>query len=169
MAASYMLQAQFKRTHLKAKRLCACLGIISVCLLASVFYFQFVEGLAPCKLCNLQRWPHGFIILFALLSITALRGRIMLIGIGVASLIGTGIATYHSGIELQLWAGPGGCIVDLSSSANTSKLLDNLLETPVVRCDEVSWTLLSLSMANWNALISFIMTVCATMGFYRLK
>ena len=164
-----MLQAQFKRTHLKAKRLCACLGLISLCLLGSVFYFQFFEGLAPCKLCNWQRWPHGFIILFAILSITALRGRIMLIGIGVASLIGTGIAVYHSGIELHLWAGPGGCTIDISGSANTSQLLDNLLETDVARCDEINWTLFSLSMANWNALISFIMTVGATAGFSRLK
>ena len=164
-----MLQAQFKRTHLKAKRLCACLGLISLCLLTSAFYFQFVEGLAPCKLCNWQRWPHGFIILFALLSITALRGRIMLIGIGVASFIGTGIAVYHSGIELHLWSGPGGCTADISSSASTSQLLDNLLETHVVRCDEISWSLLTLSMANWNALISFIMTVVATAGFYKLK
>ena len=169
MAANYMLQAQFKRTHLKAKRLCACLGIVSACLLASVFYFQFVEGLAPCKLCNWQRWPHGFIILFALLSITALRGRIMLIGIGLASLVGTGIAIYHSGIELYLWAGPGGCTADISSTANTSQLLDDLLETHVVRCDEISWTLFSLSMANWNALISSMMTVGATVGFCKLK
>ena len=164
-----MLQAQFKRTHLKAKRLCAWLGLISLCLLASAFYFQFVEGLAPCKLCNWQRWPHGFIILFALLSITALRGRIMLIGIGVASIIGTGIAVYHSGIELHLWSGPGGCTADISSSLNTTQLLENLLETDAVRCDEISWRLLSLSMANWNALISFIMAVGATAGFCRLK
>ena len=164
-----MPQAQFKRTHLKAKRLCTFLGLISLCLLGSVFYFQFIEGLAPCNLCNWQRWPHVFIILFAILSITALRGRIMLIGIGVASLIGTGIAVYHSGIELNLWAGPGGCTADIFTSASTSQLLDNLLETQVVRCDEISWTMLSLSMANWNALISFIMTVCATAGFCRLK
>jgi disulfide bond formation protein DsbB len=34
-------------------------------------------------------------------------------------------------------------------------MLDRILAAPVVRCDEVAWEMLGLSMASWNALASF--------------
>jgi len=54
-------------------------------------------------------------------------------------------------------------------TGNTSALLDSLLATDVVRCDEVSWQFLSLSMANWNAVISSGMVLVAFYGFRKFK
>ena len=32
--------------------------------------------------------------------------------------------------------------------------LDELLNVPLVRCDQIPWSLLGISMAGWNAIIS---------------
>jgi len=32
--------------------------------------------------------------------------------------------------------------------------LDDLMKVPLVRCDQVQWSLLGISMAGWNAIIS---------------
>ena len=34
------------------------------------------------------------------------------------------------------------------------ELLDQILETPVVLCDQVAWSLWGISMAGWNAILS---------------
>ena len=164
-----MANARFKRTQQKAKKLSGYLGLISLSLLGAAFYFQYVEGLAPCKLCLWQRWPHAVIILLGLLSLTALRGHLTLLVILMVAIIAAGLGIYHSGIELQLWAGPGGCTANLLGTGNTSALLDSLLATEVVRCDEISWQFLSLSMANWNAVISSGMVLVAFYGFRKFK
>jgi len=33
--------------------------------------------------------------------------------------------------------------------------MEQIMAAPLVRCDEVPWELLSLSMASWNAIASF--------------
>ncbi len=33
--------------------------------------------------------------------------------------------------------------------------MDQILTAPLIRCDEVAWQFLTLSMASWNMLISF--------------
>ena len=164
-----MANARFKRTQQKAKRLSGYLGLISLSLLGAALYFQYIEGLAPCKLCFWQRWPHAIIILLGFLSLTALSGHLTLFVILLVSVIAAGLGVYHTGIELQLWAGPGGCTADLFGTGSTSALLDGLLATDVVRCDEISWQFLSLSMANWNAVISSGMVLIAFYGFSKFK
>ena len=39
--------------------------------------------------------------------------------------------------------------------------VDKLLATPVVRCDEVAWSFLGISMAGWNAVFSMDMLLIA--------
>ena len=33
-------------------------------------------------------------------------------------------------------------------------LLENLMKVPLIRCDQVQWRFLGLSLAGWNAIIS---------------
>ena len=44
-------------------------------------------------------------------------------------------------------------------------LVDSLLATPVVRCDDVPWSLFGLSMAGWNMLLSVDIVALAMMSF----
>lgn len=133
------------------------LGGASALLLLAAFYFQFVEGLAPCPLCLWQRYAHGASLAFAWGAACAPgRARAGLLGLAaLAFLAGSGIALFHVGIEQHWWRGLDSCAGGVATGLSLDELKAQLLETPVARCDEVPWSFLGLSMAAWNGAISF--------------
>lgn len=122
-------------------------------LLLGALAFQYLGGMAPCALCIWQRWPHVVALLAGLGLIVpgpwALLGAM---GAGTSGAIGI----YHTGVERRWWEGPTSCTSggDLSG-LSAQALLDRIMAAPVVRCDEVPWDLFGLSMASWNAVLSF--------------
>lgn len=140
-------------------------GLISAALLTGAFLFEYIGGLAPCKMCIWQRWAHLAVIVVAKLSLTKLPRRLILFMIGSAATASALIAGYHAGVEWQLWTGPSGCTAALSSSISAADLVDDLLATAMVRCDEVAWSLFGLSMAGWNMVFSIGIIVIAGLGF----
>ena len=147
--------------------LCA---LISAVLLGGALLFEHVGGMAPCSLCIWQRWAHVAVIVCALgwLVISQPIGASLRAGLIITALAGitsVGVAGYHAGVEWQLWAGPAGCTASLSSGGSTADLVDSLLATPVVRCDDVPWSLFGLSMAGWNMLLSVDIVALAMMSF----
>jgi disulfide bond formation protein DsbB len=132
--------------------LLAALG--SAAMLLGALAFQHLGGLAPCKLCIWQRWPHGIAVAAGALGLLALAPLMATTG-ALVSLAGAGIAFYHTGVERGWWPGPdtctaGGDIGQLDPNA----LFDQIMAAPLVRCDEVAWEFLGLSMASWNGLVS---------------
>ncbi|MFC3167649.1 MULTISPECIES: disulfide bond formation protein B [Paracoccus] len=130
-------------------------GAGSAALLIAALGFQ-AAGYAPCELCILQRWPHVAAAVVALLVWWTGRVRgLALLGM-VAAGIAAGLALYHTGVELKLWQGPTHCSGTVGNLASMSaqELMTRLQNAPVVRCDEVAWRFLGLSMAAWNAVFS---------------
>src|SRR4029077_5205308 len=71
---------------------------------------------------------------------------------------------YHAGCDWVCWPGPTDCtgpVVNLGSAGN---LLDRLATVKVIRCDEVQWRFLGLSLAGYNVLISLLMAAIAAWG-----
>ena len=137
-------------------------------LLVAALLFEYVGGLAPCKMCIWQRWAHVALILTALSGLlvpTQIRAKPALMFVVVAAMISAAIAGFHAGVEWQLWDGPSGCTASLSSSGDMSLLVDQLLATPVVRCDEVPWSLFGISMAGWNSILSLDIAGFALMSW----
>ena len=138
------------------------LGLGSLFMISAALFFEHVMGLHPCKMCIWQRIPHYITIGFAAISIfPQMRNysRPLLGLMSLSLLVGASIAFWHSGVELKLLEGPSSCSAAMSLSGDPSALLDQILATPAVRCDEVPWSFLGLSMANWNFLITVAMTV----------
>ena len=129
-------------------------GAISASLYAGALWFQYVGGLIPCSLCLWQRWPHIIIVLLAVIALFLQMPRFVLKAIAITAATSFVLATYHAGVEWQFWSGPDGCTASLTRSGDLTSLTDSLLSTPVVRCDEVAWSFLGLSMAGWNSLFS---------------
>jgi disulfide bond formation protein DsbB len=123
-------------------------------LLTAAFLFQHVAGLAPCELCVWQRWPHAVAFGLGLLMLAPpLRRFRPMRALGVlAMLTAAGLGLYHTGVERGWWAGPGECSGGQSGDLSTDALMDSILSAPVVRCDEVAWSLWGLSMASWQGL-----------------
>jgi len=127
---------------------------LSLVTLGSVYASQYWGGLQPCPLCLYQRWPWwiaGGLAALAIAVPVLSRSTLMLGGLAVWA--GAGIALYHAGIEQHWWAGPTTC-----SGAATPDSLDALraqiFAAPVIRCDDIAWSLFGVSMAGYNALLS---------------
>ena len=101
----------------------------STALLLGAYGFQHLGGMAPCKLCLWQRWPHATAIVIGL--VIMVTGEVKAAWLGaVAALSTAGIGLYHVGIEQGWWEGPTSC-----SSSSVS----------------------GMSAAGWNAIASLLL------------
>jgi len=135
----------------------------SVIVLGSAMASEIWEGLTPCKMCIWQRWPYVATIALSVLALTLFRragARRVLTGFcAITFAIGGGIAVYHVGVEQSWFPGPTSCSGNATMAAQTIEELRRLLlAQPVVRCDEIQWSLLSISMAGYNAIISVMLS-----------
>jgi disulfide bond formation protein DsbB len=90
-----------------------------------------------------------------------------LVIIALAALGNAGLGTYHSGVEWQLWQGPTDCTGPVGNLGSAGTLLQRLDTVKVIRCDEVQWRFLGLSLAGYNVLISLLMAAIAAWGIVR--
>ncbi|UWR09017.1 disulfide bond formation protein B [Ruegeria sp. B32] len=126
----------------------------SAALLLAAWGFQYLGGMAPCKLCIWQRYPHGAAVLLGALAF-ALPGVRLLPLLGAAAAAATsGIGVYHAGVERGLWEGPSSCTSGSISGLSAEELMEQIMAAPLVRCDDIPWEMFGLSMAGWNALLS---------------
>ncbi len=125
----------------------------SALLLLGAFGFQYLGGMAPCKLCLWQRWPHGAAIVLGLLALKWPNRWLYALG-AVTVLAGAAVALYHTGVEQHWWQGPTTCSAQSIAGLSAKELLDQIMKAPLVRCDDIAWSLFGLSMAAWNGVIS---------------
>jgi disulfide bond formation protein DsbB len=126
--------------------------VLPLGLLGGALGSQYLGGLHPCEMCYWQRWPHGVAILLAALSFTRpissqLSRRLTLLA-AVAIAISGVIGVYHAGVEAHIFQGLTTC------TANGAHTLQDILNAPLVRCDQVQFSFLGVSMAGWNAILS---------------
>ena len=127
-------------------------------LLAGAYGFEYVGGLFPCEMCWWQRWAHMAAVAFALVAVAGGgrlpdRGRIFVWLAALAILISGLIGGYHAGVEAKIFEGFTQC-TSVIVGGSSEDLLERIMAAPLVRCDEVQWSLLGISMAGWNAILS---------------
>lgn len=136
----------------------ALLGAGAVAILGTAFAFQYLGGLAPCVLCLWQRYPYAIVIGlagigFGLARVSGQPRAVlagMMIAIALAMVIDAGIAAFHVGVEQHWWQGTSGCTGTTGTVTTAADLAQLLKATPVVRCDEIAWSLAGISMAGYN-------------------
>jgi disulfide bond formation protein DsbB len=126
----------------------------SAALMLGALGFQHIGGMAPCKMCLWQRYPHVIAIGIGLIAFW-IPGRILPLLGALAALTTAVIGVYHTGVERDWWEGPTSCTSSSTSGLSTQDLMDQIMNAPLIRCDEVPWEMFTLSMASWNALASF--------------
>ena len=146
--------------------------LVALATLAGAWFFQLVLDIRPCPLCLEQRYAYYLALpLGALTAALAARHapRQLLMAafviLLIAALGNAYLGGYHAGVEWKFWQGPTDCtgpILDLGSAGNLLQRLDTV---KVIRCDEVQWRFLGLSLAGYNVLISLLMAVIALWGF----
>ncbi len=149
-------------------------GAIAAATLAGAWFFQLVLGLVPCPLCLEQRYAYYLAVpLAALVAIAAARGAprgVLLAGLALlalAALANAWLGSYHAGVVWGFWKGPTDCSGPVVSLGSAGSLLERLDTVKVVRCDEVQWRFLGLSLAGYNVLISLVRAAIAAWGLAR--
>jgi disulfide bond formation protein DsbB len=147
---------------------------IAAATLAGAWFFQLVLDIRPCPLCLEQRYAYYLAIpLGVLIAIAAARDtrRAVLIAalavLAAAALANAVLGTYHAGVEWGLWQGPTECSGPIGNLGSAGNLLERLDTVKVIRCDEVQWRFMGLSLAGYNVLISLLMAVIAAWGMVR--
>lgn len=104
-------------------------------------------------MCLWQRYPHAIAIGIGILAFV-LPGRVLPVLGALAALTTAAIGIFHTGVERDWWEGPNTCSSQSIGGLSPEDLLDQIMNAPLVRCDEVAWQLAGLSMASWNAAFS---------------
>ena len=60
-------------------------------------------------------------------------------------------------MEQGWWPGPTTCTSGPVGGLSTDELLNQIMAAPLVRCDDIPWQLMGLSMAGWNAVVSLLL------------
>jgi disulfide bond formation protein DsbB len=132
---------------------------IPALLLGGAYLSQYGFGLVPCEMCWWQRYAHFAALALALVSTFVSPKRLWIGLAGLAILVAGLLGAYHAGVEYHWWEGLTTC-----SSTAAGNSIDDIMNAPLIRCDEAQWTLFGISLAGFNFLIS----TAAAMAIFAL-
>jgi disulfide bond formation protein DsbB len=150
--------------------------LVAAAMLATAHAFETFGGYAPCTLCLRQREVYWtilglgavFMVLVRMPGGPRWRAATCWV-LGLAFLVGTGIAVYHAGAEWKFWPGPQACAstggTSVSAADMAAFLAGDKVKPPA--CDEAPWVFAGLSMAGWNALISLVLAALSAVAAVR--
>jgi len=146
--------------------------LVPTALLGGALGSQYWGGLYPCEMCYWQRYPHGIAIALALLAILSsprpAASRLLVLLAALAIATSGAIGVFHAGVEMGWWEGLTSCSTS-SNAATAEELLADIMATPLIRCDQVQWSLLGISMAGWNAIISLGSAALILLGLKKAQ
>jgi disulfide bond formation protein DsbB len=125
--------------------------LVPAALLSAALGSEYIGGLYPCDMCHWQRWGHYAALALGLASLLIRRqpgASRALLWLALVGIVASGVVgAYHAGVEAGIFEGFTTC-----TSRGTT--LDEILSAPLIRCNEVQWSFLAISMAGWNAILS---------------
>jgi disulfide bond formation protein DsbB len=132
--------------------------LLPLALLAGAFGSQYWGGLYPCEMCWWQRYAHMAALVPAALAFTgpaeSQRSRMLTLLAALAIAISGVIGVYHAGVEAKIFEGFTTCTSLVKPGGSTADLLKQITHAPLVRCDQVQYRFLGISLAGWNAILS---------------
>lgn len=159
------IKAMARLIHFGVRNLAYLIAAASALALASAYTAQYVFGLQPCALCVWQRWPYWAAAGLGLAAALTIRRPLGLALVGLAGGLifaaGAGLAGFHLGVEQGWWPGLSTCTGVGGTPDSVEALRQQLLNTPVVRCDEVAFSLFGVSIAGFNLIASLALAALA--------
>jgi disulfide bond formation protein DsbB len=167
MMAGYLAQAR-AQPPLAAAAIVALAGVLALC---TVYFFQYVLLIAPCPLCLEQRISYYVCVpLAVMLWLGAGHGasrKVLIAGFVVIAgvmLWNSGLSIYHAGVEYKFWQGPIDCSGPIDKFGSVTNMMNQLQRISLVRCDEVAWSFLGISLAGYDVVLSLALAGVAAWG-----
>ena len=133
---------------------------ISILILFSAYFIEFVLGYEACNLCLIGRIPYFLVIAFSLIFFffKKLKKKI-LIFIFISFVSSVLIAFYHVGVERSFFDESLVCqIKELKQDTSTSELLQELQNSKFKSCKDIDFKIFGLSLATINLFISLFLS-----------
>ena len=142
----------------------------SIFALLFAFYVEFVLGHQPCNLCLLERIPYILSIIIIIISLIFTKlEKITFIILGIIFFLATLLSIYHVGIERGLFDESSICEISSGLNILDKELLLKELEKNTISCKNVTFTILSLSLATINTFVSLIISLITFWIFYNYE
>lgn len=144
--------------------------VASVFALSLAYIAQYFFHLYPCQLCLWQRKPYFVAIILGILFFITYHLRLKIIDfhkyqfcflflMTLCMLAVSILAFYHAGVEYGLLSGFSSCVQKDASPASLEEMIDIVINSNAVRCDEAAFTFMGISMAGYNFLYSAILFI----------
>ncbi len=154
-----------------ASKMLTVLMLICAVVVGTAYIMEHYFGVLACKMCHYERDVFiGTGILSALCIFFPRRFQhLAILVLGFVFMGGALLAAYHVAIQQHWVSLPAFCATnDFSAFDSVESLKEQLLKTPFVRCDQITWSLFGLSLAAYNTLISlFLSFLCWGWGYKR--
>jgi len=134
--------------------------LVSLFVLISAYFIEYVLGHQPCNLCLIERIPYmvALIIIIINYKFNHLEKYLILLLVFVF-LAGTLISLYHLGIEQGFIKESFMCDLKNSSKILTKEEILQQLKEKIVSCKDVTFKIFSFSLTTLNIIISLLITI----------
>ena len=137
--------------------------LISLFVLISAYFIEYVLGHQPCNLCLIERIPYmgALIIIIINYKFNHLEKYLILLLVFVF-LAGTLISLYHLGIEQSFIKESFVCDIKNSSKILSKEEILQQLQEKMVSCKNVTFKIFGFSLTTLNIIISLLITIVFT-------
>ena len=137
--------------------------IVSLFVLISAYFIEYILGHQPCNLCMIERVPYmvALIIITINFRFNHLENYLilLLVFIFLANLL---ISLYHLGIEQGFITESLVCDLKNSSKILSKEEILQQLQKKVVSCKDVTFKIFGFSLTTINIIISLLLTIVFT-------
>jgi len=140
--------------------------IFSISALISAYFIQYILGHEPCNLCLIERVPYFVaVILITLIFIFNKYEKFFSLIVGLFFIFGSIVSFYHFGIEQGFFSESLVCDLDNNDTTISKQDLLKQLEKKAVSCKDVTFNIFGFSLATFNTILSFILSVIMINNF----
>ena len=140
--------------------------IFSISALISAYFIQYILGHEPCNLCLIERVPYFVaVILITLIFIFNKYEKFFSLIVGLLFIFGSIVSFYHFGIEQGFFSESLVCDLDNNDTTISKQDLLKQLEKKAVSCKDVTFNIFGFSLATFNTILSFILSVIMINNF----
>tara|TARA_Y100001958_G_scaffold116968_1_gene84016 strand:+ start:590 stop:1078 length:489 start_codon:yes stop_codon:yes gene_type:complete len=134
--------------------------IFSAIALSSALFIEYILGHQPCNLCLLERIPYGLsLVLISAIFILRKNEKFFILLLIITFIFSLAISFYHYGIEQGFFEESAVCgVKDFTENITKEDLLKQLSEK-TVRCKDVTFRILGLSLTSINIVVSIIFII----------
>ena len=133
--------------------------IVSLFVILGAYILEYIYNFPPCKLCIYQRIPYFLIFFICIISFFVKYKNIYFYSTFFLLFSSFLIALFHSLVERGIIEYESGCTSSVSNFESIDDLRIHLEGVPLTKCDEILFSVMGLSLANINSIISLILVL----------